>query len=90
MRSGAGFANDLRQGRSRLDEARHHALSSVRCPTLVTGSRHDGGVSFAHAENLAATIPDAVLVELDSPSHLFWIGPRRQRLVAAVRSFIDR
>jgi hypothetical protein len=55
----------------------------------VTGSRHDRGVSFAHAEDFASTIPDSSLVELDSPSHIFWIGPGRARLVSIVRSFID-
>jgi pimeloyl-ACP methyl ester carboxylesterase len=89
MRSDAGFVNDLRQGRSRFDRARRDALSTVGCPTLVTGSRHDGGVSFAHAENVAAAIPNAVLVELDSPSHLFWIGPGTGLLTSAVRSFIN-
>jgi pimeloyl-ACP methyl ester carboxylesterase len=88
MRSDSGFINDLREGRSRLGEARCAALSSVRVPTLVTGSRHDGGVSFTHAENLAATIPNATLLELDSPSHLFWIGPGRELLASAVRAFI--
>ena len=88
MRSDAGFVNDLRQGRPRLDAARRHALSNVRCPTLVTGSRQDGGVPFAHADNLAATIPDAVLVELESPSHLFWIGPGKELLASMVESFL--
>jgi pimeloyl-ACP methyl ester carboxylesterase len=51
------------------------ALTRVACPTLVTGSRFDAGVRFSHAQNLADTIPGAELVELDSPSHLFWLGP---------------
>jgi len=88
LRSDSGFTNDLRHGRSRFAEARCHALSGVRCPTLVTGSRRDGGVSFAHAESLAELIPDAVLVELDSPSHLYWIGSGRESLTSAVTSFI--
>jgi pimeloyl-ACP methyl ester carboxylesterase len=90
MRSDFGFVNDLRQGRTQGSSTRRDAMSSVRCPTLVTGSRHDRGVSFAHAEDLANTIPGARLVELDSPSHLFWIGLGRARLVSIVRSFLDR
>ena len=72
MHSDSGFVNDLRQGRSRLAEARRDALANVRCPTLVTGSRRDGGVSFAHAQNVATTIRRAVLVEtrLAQPSLL--------------------
>lgn len=89
MRSDSGFVNDLRQGRAADAAARRDAMANVRCPTLVTGSPHDRGVSFAHAEDFAAAMPDAVLVELDSPSHLFWIGPGRARLVAVVESFLD-
>jgi pimeloyl-ACP methyl ester carboxylesterase len=89
LRSHSGFVNDLRSGRTRESTARRDAASSVRCPTLVTGSRHDGGVSFAHAQNLATTIPGARLVELDSPSHVFWIGPERARLISLVASFLD-
>jgi pimeloyl-ACP methyl ester carboxylesterase len=89
MRSDSGFVNDLRQGRTRWAAARRTAMSNVQCPTLVTGSPHDRGVSFAHAQDLARNIPDADLVELDSPSHLFWIGPARARLVSIVGSFID-
>jgi pimeloyl-ACP methyl ester carboxylesterase len=90
MRSDSGFVNDLRQGQARWSAARRDAMSNVRCPTLVTGSRHDRGVSFEHAEDFANAIPDADLVELDSPSHIFWIGPGRARLVSIVRSFIDQ
>ncbi|MBT2517731.1 alpha/beta hydrolase [Streptomyces sp. ISL-90] len=89
MRSDSGFVNDLRQGHVRGAAARRDAMSKVECPTLVTGSTHDRGVSFAHAEDFADAIPDAVLVELDSPSHIFWIGPGRERLVSIVSSFID-
>ena len=89
MRSDSGFVNDLRQGRARDAAARRRVMSQVGCPTLVTGSPHDRGVGFAHALDLADGIPGAVLVELDSPSHLFWIGPGRARLVSLVASFVD-
>lgn len=89
MRSDSGFVNDLRQGQVRWAAARRDAISNVQCPTLVTGSPHDRAVSFAHAESFASAIPDAVLVELDSPSHIFWIGPGRARLVSIVKAFMD-
>jgi pimeloyl-ACP methyl ester carboxylesterase len=89
MRSDSGFVNDLRHGQARWAAARLEALSNIPCPTLVTGSPHDRGVSFAHAKDLANNIPGANLVELDSPSHIFWIGPGRARLVSIVRSFIE-
>ena len=60
----------------------------MRCATLVTGSRHDRGVDFAHAQNLAEAIPGAHLVELDSPSHLFWLGPGQERLRSVLRDFL--
>ena len=44
------------------------------CPTLITASRHDRGVAWAHAEALAATIPLARLEELPAPSQ-----PRHDR-----------
>jgi pimeloyl-ACP methyl ester carboxylesterase len=89
MGSDAGFVNDLRQGRSSGAKGRLDALSKIRCPTLVTGSRHDRGVRFAYAQDLADVIPGAVLVELDSLSHIFWIGPGRAHLTSIVQPFID-
>jgi pimeloyl-ACP methyl ester carboxylesterase len=88
MTSGAGFVNDLRQGRP--DRAAHRRLfqTQVGCPTLVTASRADAGVSFDHAQDFARTIPDATLVELDAPSHLFWIGPERAQVERAVSDFL--
>ena len=54
----------------------------------MTASRDDGGVSFDHAEDFAHTIPTATLVELDAPSHLFWIGPTSAQVQAAVNTFL--
>jgi pimeloyl-ACP methyl ester carboxylesterase len=88
MHSDSGFAIDLRQGHPSRAGVRRAAMSNVPCPALVTGTPHDRGVSFAHAENFASTIPDAVLLELDSPSHLFWLGRERMRLVSALASFL--
>jgi len=89
MRSDSGFVNDLRQGRACDVGTRRNAISRVRCPTLVTASPHDGGVSFEHALDFANTLADATLVELDAPSHLFWIGHQRSQLVSIIGSFLD-
>ena len=89
MRSGSGFVNDLRQARKSGGAVRSAAMRDVRCPTLVTGSPHDGGVSYAHSRDFATAIPGATLVELDSPSHLFWIGPGRPRLMSIISAFVD-
>lgn len=88
MRSDAGFVLDLRQGGA--DRASYRRLQQTRvgCPTLVTASRDDGSVAFAHAEDQRDTIPDATLVETDAPSHLFWLGPSQVRVAEALRGFL--
>ena len=48
--------------------------SDVGQPTLILATRNDGAVSFDHAEYLAATLPGATLVEVDTPTHLLWLG----------------
>ena len=60
----------------------------VGCPTLVTASRHDGGVAFEHAQDFAATIPGASLREVTAPSHLFWLGPEALDARNAVAGFL--
>ena len=89
MSSGSGFVLDLRQAHSDRAAFRRHQQVLVPCPTLVTGSRRDGGVRFAHAEDLAATIPSARLVELYSDSHLYWLGPHAPQAQDAVRRFMS-
>lgn len=88
MRSGEGFVNDLQQARS--DRASHRRLvqTQISCPTLVTASRHDAGVAFTHARDYADTIPQATLIELSSPCHLFWLGPTQVEAQAAVSAFV--
>ncbi|RJU03292.1 alpha/beta hydrolase [Arthrobacter frigidicola] len=88
MASGSGFANDLRQARRARSSYRRRTQARIGCPTLVTASRHDGGVAYAHAEDFRDTIPGARLVELSAPSHLFWLGPSRGEAAAAVRDFL--
>jgi len=88
MRSGHGFVTDLAHAGADGRRSRLAAQRRVSCPTLVTASRSDGGVAWAHAEDFAATIARARLVELPSPSHLFWIGPGRAPLLAAVHDFL--
>jgi pimeloyl-ACP methyl ester carboxylesterase len=90
MRSDSGFVTDLRQATADEAALRGDMMRQVRCPTVITGSRHDRGVSFRHAEDFAMTIPTAELVELDSASHLFWIGPGKERLLSIVDGFLTR
>lgn len=88
MASGHGFLNDVRQANSRLSTYRAHTQALVAAPTLVTASRHDGGVSFRHAENFTETIPRAHLHETAAPTHLYWIGGAQADIVDAVRTFL--
>ncbi|MDI2036611.1 hypothetical protein PJL15_03749 [Paenarthrobacter nitroguajacolicus] len=89
MRSGKGFVNDLQQARPDRAAYRRLIQTHITCPTLVTASRHDAGVSFSHAEDYRDTIPGARLVELASPSHLFWLGPEQAEAQAVVQSFLS-
>lgn len=88
MRSGSGFVNDLQQARPDRAWYRRLVQTQINCPTLVTASRHDAGVSFAHAEDYTRTIPGATLVELSTPNHLFWLGPAHAEAQAAVSAFM--
>ena len=88
MASSRGFANDVRQADADSSGYRRWLLQRVACPTLITASRHDRGVAFAHAEDFAANIPGARLVELDSPTHLFWIGPHAEAARRTVQDFL--
>jgi len=88
MDSGAGFVTDVRQGSASRSHYRRTILQSVRCPTLVTASRRDGGVRFEHAEDFVRTIPSARLVETTAASHFYWIGPQRSALSATIHDFL--
>ena len=88
MRSGHGFVTDLAYAGTDHQQARQAAQQRVTCPALITASLHDRGVAWAHAEDFAATIPLARLEQLPAPSHLFWIGPPRARLLSITRDFL--
>jgi pimeloyl-ACP methyl ester carboxylesterase len=88
MESGSGFTTDLQQASPAQSADRAALLRSVRCATLVTASRHDRGVSFAHAEDFLRTIPNARLVDTGAHSHLFWLGTKRQTVSDAIRDFM--
>jgi pimeloyl-ACP methyl ester carboxylesterase len=88
MGSGSGFVTDLGQGTPERSSYRRALLGSVACPTLVTASRHDGGVGFGHALDLLDCVPGARLVETDAPSHFYWLGPQRPALSRVIHDFL--
>lgn len=65
-------------------------LSRVRVPTLVLHARHDAAVPFAQGKALAAGIPGARFVDLDSANHIL-LGdePAFADFLGEVGSFIS-
>jgi pimeloyl-ACP methyl ester carboxylesterase len=88
MGSGSGFVTDLRQGAADRAHYRQSVLRSVPCATLVTASRHDGGVTFDHAQDFARTVPRVHLIDTKAPSHFYWLGPDRAALSEGIQDFI--
>ena len=78
--SSRGFLVDLR--------APTDVGGDVAQSTLILATHNDGAVSFDHAETLAATLRHATLVEVDTPTHLLWLGEGSDRTAAAILSFI--
>lgn len=61
----------------------------VTAPTLVLHSRDDAGIPFEEGRLLAALIPDARFVPLDSRNHiLLEAEPAWQRFLAEMRAFL--
>ena len=78
--SGRGFLVDLRPPTDIGDY--------VGQPVLILATRNDGAVSFDHAEYFAATLRSARLAEVDTPTHLLWLGEGSSHTAAVVHSFI--
>ena len=65
-------------------------LSQVKVPTLVMHARHDARVPFESGRRLAAGIPGARFVPLESQNHLILESePAFARFLEELRSFID-
>jgi pimeloyl-ACP methyl ester carboxylesterase/DNA-binding winged helix-turn-helix (wHTH) protein len=64
-------------------------LPKIKAPTLVTHSRNDNVVPFAHGRMIASTIPGARFVELDSSNHPILPGnPTWDRFMAEIELFL--
>jgi pimeloyl-ACP methyl ester carboxylesterase/DNA-binding CsgD family transcriptional regulator len=67
------------------------AAAQVRCPTLVFHARHDARIPFEQGRALAALIPGARFVALDSRNH--WVvdtEPAWKQFVDAIDHFLPR
>jgi len=64
--------------------------AQVTQPVLIVASRQDGGVPFGHAEALAASLPQAELVESGASSHFIWFGDDYPAIAETIRQFLTR
>ena len=64
------------------------SLPSVIAPTLVLHSARDRSVPVEMARYVAARIPDATLVELDSADHLIWFSDVLDVITDKVQDFL--
>src|SRR5687767_5965054 len=83
----ADIAADLMQARAQVEVS--GLLGQVRAPTLVLHGRNDAVVPIAEGQFLAARIPGAQFVELDSANHvLLGHEPAWARFCEAVLEFV--
>jgi len=65
-------------------------LSQVKAPTLVMHARNDARVPFELGRRMAAGIPDARLVPLESANHIMLEGePALERFLEELKAFIE-
>ena len=65
-------------------------LDKVQTPTLIFHSRRDQAVPFSQGELMAAKIPGATFVPLDSDNHIFLATePAWQQFTDVTRAFLD-
>lgn len=83
-------ANAAKLLRAHWTEVDNRMLSpKVACPTLVLHAREDARVPFEEGRSLAALIPEARFVPLESRNHILVEGePAWQQLVAEVGDFL--
>jgi len=79
-RSGSGFMIDLRPPTD--------VTSRVNQPVLILATRNDGSVRWEHPAHLAATLARAQLTEVDTPSHLLWLGEGSDQTAVAIGQFL--
>jgi pimeloyl-ACP methyl ester carboxylesterase/DNA-binding SARP family transcriptional activator len=65
------------------------ALEQVDVPTLVIHATGDRTDPIEQARYMAARLPRATMVELDSRDHLIWQSDARDQLIEAVRTFVQ-
>lgn len=67
----------------------HEAATQVRCPTMVFHAREDSAIPFDEGRSLAALIPNARFVPLESRNHLLVEGePAWEQFVRQLDDFL--
>lgn len=78
-----GLDNDLKQFAAIED----YPLERITCPALVVHGRHDGNVTFDHAEYVAQGVPGARLIVAESCGHLIWMSEEEPVIRQAMIDF---
>jgi class 3 adenylate cyclase len=65
-------------------------LPSISVPTLVLHRTEDPTVSIQAGRFLASHIPDAKLVELDGPDHVYYVGDNAMQIADLAADFVAR
>ena len=66
----------------------HHLLADVKVPTMVVHARGDAGVPYSEGQEIAAQIPGAEFVTLDTTNHLLPESDREwEKLRGLIREF---
>jgi pimeloyl-ACP methyl ester carboxylesterase/class 3 adenylate cyclase len=65
-------------------------LQSILVPTVVLHRTQDPTVSIQAGRFLASHIPNAKLVELEGPDHIYWLGDNALQIADIILEFIAR
>jgi pimeloyl-ACP methyl ester carboxylesterase/DNA-binding CsgD family transcriptional regulator len=81
--------NAVRMMRARTEMDIRSLVPRVSCPTLVLHARHDQRIPYDEGRQIAALIPGARFVLLESRNHILTESePAWERLVAELRAFL--
>jgi pimeloyl-ACP methyl ester carboxylesterase len=80
-----GLNNDLEQ----FSAIEDYPVEQIACPTLIVHGRHDGNVTFDHAEFVAQGVPGARMVVAESCGHLIWMSEEERKMRDAVIEFVE-
>ncbi|HXQ51319.1 MAG TPA: adenylate/guanylate cyclase domain-containing protein [Stellaceae bacterium] len=89
LRMGASPASAAMIIRMTRDIDIRHLLPAIRVPTLVLHGTRDAFIDVRHGRYMAARIPDAKLVELNSPDHFPWLTDT-DTAVSAIADFLAK